>query len=77
MPNGSPSAQAGSGPAGAGKLGAQVASRFLSLARSFARYIIPTMPGWKRVADDPQDATPSAVGGPVPGPGRNSPGESR
>jgi hypothetical protein len=70
--------QAGSGPAGAGKLGgARVASRFLSLARSFGRYFLPTMPGWKRVADDPQDATPSAIEGPVPGPGGNSPGESR
>jgi hypothetical protein len=69
--------QADPGPAGAGKLGARVASRFLSLARSFGRYILPTMPGWKRVADDPQDATPSAIEDPVPGPGGNSLGESR
>jgi hypothetical protein len=69
--------QAGSGPAGAGKLGARLASRFLSLARSFGRYILPTMPGWKRAADDPQDATPFAIEGPVPGSGGNSPGESR
>jgi hypothetical protein len=69
--------QAGSGLAGAGKLRARVASRFLSLARSFARYIVPTMPGWKRAADDPQDATPSTIEGPVPGPGGPPPGASR
>jgi hypothetical protein len=69
--------QAGSGPAGAGKLGARVAGRFLSLARSFGRYIFTTMPGLKRAADDPHDATPSAVEGRVPGPRGNSPGESR
>jgi len=61
--------QAGSGPAGAGKRGARVANRFLSLARSFGRYIFTTRPGWKRAADAPQDATPSAINGPVSGPG--------
>ena len=68
--------QAGSGPAGAGKLGAGVANRFLSLARSFGRYIFTTRPGWKRAADAPQDATPSAINGPGSGPGVNSPDES-
>jgi hypothetical protein len=61
--------QVRSAPAGAGKLGARVASRFLSLARSFGRYIFTTRPGWKRAADAPQDATPSAINGPVSGPG--------
>jgi hypothetical protein len=69
--------QAGSGPAGAGKLGARVAGRFLSLARSFGRYILTTMPGWKREADDSQDPSPSAIEGSVLGPGGNSPGKSR
>jgi hypothetical protein len=69
--------QADPGPAGAGKLRARVASRFLSLARSFVRYTLPTMPGWRRAANAPQDATPSAIERPVPGPGGNFPGESR
>jgi hypothetical protein len=69
--------QAGFGPAGGRKLGARVASRFLSLARSFGRYMLPTMPGWKRSADDPRGATPSAIEGRVPGPGGNSSGGSR
>jgi hypothetical protein len=69
--------QVGSGPAGAGKLGARVAGRFLSLARSFGRYILTTMPGWKSEADDTQDPSPSAIEGPVLGPGGNSPGKSR
>jgi hypothetical protein len=69
--------QAGSGPAGAGKLGARVAGRFLSLARSFGRYILTTMPGWKREADDTQDPSPSAIERSVLGPGGNSPGKSR
>jgi serine/threonine protein kinase len=69
--------QAGAGPAGARRRGARVASRFLSLARSFGRYVFTTMPGWKRAADDPEDATPPAIEGPVPGRGVNSPGESR
>src|SRR5262249_6564704 len=69
--------QGGSGPAGAGKLGARVANRFLSLARSFGRYIFTTRPGGKRAADAPQDATPSAINGPVSGPGVPPPHESR
>src|SRR5262249_31899129 len=69
--------QEGAGRPGARKPGARVASRLLSLLRSVGRYILPTMPGQKTAAGDSQDASPSTIKSPVPGPSVNYPGEAR
>jgi hypothetical protein len=68
--------QAGSGPPGARKPGARVASRLLSLLRSVGRYILPTMPGQKTETADSQDASPSTIKSRVPGPSVNYPSEA-
>jgi tRNA A-37 threonylcarbamoyl transferase component Bud32 len=69
--------QAGSGPPGARKSGARVASRLLLLLRSVGRYILPTMPGQMTAAADSQDAPPTTIKSPVPGPSVNYHGEPR
>jgi hypothetical protein len=69
--------QAGSGPPGARKPGARVASRLLSLLRSVGRYMLPTMPGQKTAVGVSQDAPPSTIKSPVPGANVNYPGEAR
>jgi hypothetical protein len=64
-----------SGPPEAWRPRAHVASRFLSLFRSVGRYILPTMPGQKRAAEDYRDTPPSEIQSRVPG--ANYPGEAR
>jgi serine/threonine protein kinase len=50
--------QAAPGPPAARRPGAAVAGRFRSLVRSVGRYLLPSMPGRKAAAGDPQDVPP-------------------
>jgi tRNA A-37 threonylcarbamoyl transferase component Bud32 len=67
--------QAESGPADARSPGVGIASRFLSLCRSFGRYLLPTMLVRKTTTGDWSGESPQPTANLVPRPGASDSGE--